>query len=587
MKQRPLFGTTFLVLIVMVLIAVAPLTFFNIEGFRDFFYHETKANLLENCSMLKNLLPSFSPEDTEALERYVKNASGSTSLRVTIINESGLVIADSHNDPEDMNNHANRPEIKAAEREGYGTATRNSATMAHEMMYAAVRINFNDGTEGTIRLARSLEDIQSSVSRITQRTILFCIIALALAAWISFIIAGRVSLLIKKIKITSSYYASGDFSEQLMIDRPEEIAELADDLNRMGAQLKERIRTIEEQRNELQLILDNMTEPVLYTDRDLRILRINGAAERLFSISEEVTKGKSIIELFMNSEFNNFAEELIKSGKSKEEVISLELPKTVHLEIHGTVLFDSITAKASALLLVMHDITKTRMLEQMRKDFVANVSHELKTPVTMIKGYVETLIDSSGKEPEKTIKFLRIIEKHSLRVEAIINDLLFLSGIEKNDTASLTLEHIPAIDLITSAVAGCSPFAEEKGIKINIDCEEDIILTVYPLLAEQAVINLLDNAIKYSEKNTRVQIKAGKAENGKCCLSVKDQGCGIAADQQSRIFERFYRVDKARSRDSGGTGLGLSIVKHIAMTHNGSIELSSTPGEGSTFTLCI
>ena len=372
-----------------------------------------------------------------------------------------------------------------------------------------------------------------------------------------------------------------------MISRPEEIAGIADDLNSMGEQLRDRIETVEGQKNELQLILDNMTEPVLYIDRDLHLLRINGAAEKLFSISENEHRGKSILEIFMNNEFNNFAESLVEQGRSMEKVITLALPKLVHLEIHGTVLFDSAAKDVEALLLVMHDITKTKKLEEMRKDFVANVSHELKTPVTMIKGYVETLLDSPKRDPEKTSDFLRIIEKHSLRVEAIINDLLFLSGIEKSDADTLTLERIPAIDLITSAVSSSTPAAEEKNISIEVSCNEDIMMDVYPLLAEQAVINLVDNAVKYSDPGTVIKIKVSSTSDGKICLKVKDQGCGIAPDQQERIFERFYRVDKARSRDSGGTGLGLSIVKHIALTHNGTIEIDSKPGKGSVFTLCI
>jgi two-component system phosphate regulon sensor histidine kinase PhoR len=454
-------------------------------------------------------------------------------------------------------------------------------------MYAAVKIEFSDGNEGTIRLARSLEDLESRISRITRATLLIGFIALALAIWISFLVAGRVSLIIKQVKLTSKQYAAGDFSEQLIISKPEEISELADDLNRMGKQLKTRIETIEAQKEELHLILDNMSEPVLFTDKNLHLLRINGAGEKLFGINETADKSRSIIELFMNSEFNNFTEKLVKNGISREEVITLDLPKPVHLEIHGTVLFDSTGEKVTALLLVMHDITRTRTLEQMRKDFVANVSHELKTPVTMIKGYVETLLDSPDNPPAKSREFLQIIEKNSLRVEAIINDLLFLSGIEKNDTESLTLESIPAIDLITSAVASCESKAEVKNIRIVIDCDENISMNVYPLLAEQAVINLVDNAIKYSSNGTTVRISVKKADDGRTCLKVKDEGCGISIEQQNRVFERFYRVDKARSRDSGGTGLGLSIVKHIALTHNGSIDLKSTPGKGSTFTLCI
>ena len=455
MRKRPLFGATFLTLIAMVLLAIAPLTIFNIQGFKNFFYTETELSLIESGSLLKNLFPLNNLEDTELLASYAEKASESTKLRVTIIKEDGTVVSDSHNNYADMNNHADRPEIIKAIKEGRGSSVRTSTTMAHEMMYAAVRVNFADDTAGTIRLARSLEDIETRINGITRTTLLIGIIALALAVWISFLVAGKVSEIIKQIKVTSRYYASGDFSEKLMISKPEEIAEIADDLNAMGEQLKDRIETIEGQKNELQLILDSMTEPVIFTDHNLHLVRVNGAAEKLFGISEEADKGKSLIEIFMNSEFNNFAESLIKDGVSREEDITLNLPKAVQLEMHGTVLFDNNREDVIALLLVMHDITKTKQLEQMRKDFVANVSHELKTPITMIKGYVETLLDCPDKDQLKTKDFLKIIERHSLRVEAIINDLLFLSGLEKNDSDNLELENIPAIDLITSAVAGC------------------------------------------------------------------------------------------------------------------------------------
>ena len=386
MRHKPLFGVTFITLIAMVLLAIAPLTIFNIQGFRSFFYNETELYLVESCRVLKNLFPESLSPDSEELAEYADKASESTNLRVTITHEDGRVLSDSHNVPDDMNNHANRPEIRAAMKGEAGTSIRNSATMAHEMMYAAIRVEFNNSESGTIRLARSLEEIDVSIRQISRNTLIICFIALLLSIWISFVVANKVSEIINKIKVTSRYYASGDFSEHLSIHSPVDIAEIADDLNQMGLQLKERIDTIEGQKNELRLILDSMTEPVLYTDSRLHMIRINGSAEKLFGISEAEDNGKSIIELFMNSELNDFAENLVKTGKSGEIILTLNLPKAIHLEIHGTVLFDAAGENVSALLLVMHDITKTRALEQMRKDFVANVSHELKTPITMSKG---------------------------------------------------------------------------------------------------------------------------------------------------------------------------------------------------------
>lgn len=587
MKHKPLFSITFTTLIAMVLLAVAPISIFNIKNFREFFHEETELFLLEGCRVLKNLYPQYSSKDSQALSDFAESAANATSLRVTITREDGTVLSDSHNDPAKMNNHALRPEIKAAMKEGSGTSIRNSPTMENEMMYAAIRISFTDGKNGTIRIARSIEEIDSRIRSITRSVFVIGFIAFALAIWISFVVANKVSEIISKVKSTSRYYASGDFSGQLQIHSPVDIAEIADDLNQMGIQLKQRIEKIEEQKSELRLILDSMTEPVLYTDSSLHTIKINRSAEKLFGINEDDDSGKSIIEIFMNSELNGFAENLVKTGESGEAVIMLNLPRPVDLEINGTVLFDASEKNVIALLLVMHDITKTKKLEQMRKDFVSNVSHELKTPVTMIKGYVETMLDNPERSKEETNKFLQIIEKHSLRVEAIINDLLFLSGIEKNGSGNLTLEKIPAIDLITSAASSCEAIAEEKNIKIKISCDENLEMEVYPLLAEQALINLVNNAVKYSEKGTEIKIKAFRNENGRSCLTVKDQGCGIAPADQERIFERFYRVDKARSRESGGTGLGLSIVKHIALTHNGSINLKSIPGKGSTFTLCL
>ena len=587
MNKKPLFGMTFFMLIAIVLIATVPLTLFNVKNFKDFFYGETEDYLLESCAVLKNLYPKSTEGDAQkTAAEFALRASADTTLRVTIISEDGSVIADSHSDTESMNNHSDRPEIIGALASGSGAAVRNSATMTYPMMYAAVRMDLPGGTR-ILRTARSLSDVEASIENINKSALLISVIMLTAAGWASFILAGNVSRLLNKISTTSRHYASGNFDEKCSIVRPGVIAGIADDLNLMGKQLKDRFDTIETQKNELHLMLNNMSEAVIFTDHNMKVIRMNGAAEKLFDIRENNQQGRSILEIFMNSRLNDFAERLIAEGRPLVEEISLDLPKPVTLEISGTVLPDSAGAHMSSLLLVMHDITRNKQLEQMRKDFVANVSHELKTPVTLIKGYIETLLDSPPGAPDRTREFLEIMEKHSLRIEAIIEDLLTLSGIERGEIKELEREHIPAIDLITSAASSCGPAAEEKKISISIDCDESIIMRVYPLMAEQALVNLIDNAVKYSPEGTRIKIKAEASEDGRTCLSVKDQGCGISADEQARVFERFYRVDKARSRESGGTGLGLSIVRHIALSHNGTIRVESTPGKGSRFILCI
>ncbi|HAK45233.1 MAG TPA: hypothetical protein DCO79_04865 [Spirochaeta sp.] len=588
MKNRPLMGVTFLILIAIVMFAIAPLTLFNMKSFKQFFYLESEIYLYNSCLMIKNLLPeALDINNISTLQSITDKAVESTDLRITITNRDGQVLADSHNDPDSMNNHADRPEIIAALKELYGTDVRESATMVVDMMYTAVKLDFADGNEGTLRISRPLADVDKSVQDITRSSLLICAVLLVIVGWISFLLAGNVSSILQRISSTARKYASGNFNDKLRISRPPEISAIADDLNLMGRQLKDRIETIESGKNELQLILNNMSEAVLFTDKNLHILRVNGAAEILFNITNSQQQGKSILEIFMNSQLNDFAVNLLTEGKHKVEELTLNRPKLVHLKVSGTALYDTTGENISSLLLVMHDITQAKQLEQMRKDFVANVSHELKTPVTLIKGYIETLLDSPAGVSEQTKGFLEIMEKHSIRIEAIIIDLLTLSGIEKGGDANLSIEETPAVDLITSAAASCRNGAGEKDIEIQIDCNENLIMNVYPLMAEQAVINLIDNAVKYSDGGTEITVKVKEGPEGKICISVKDQGCGISTENQARIFERFYRVDKARSRDSGGTGLGLSIVKHIALSHGGTINVKSRPGKGAEFTLCL
>ncbi|MDC7126640.1 MAG: PAS domain-containing protein, partial [Spirochaetales bacterium] len=379
MKKRPLFGATFAIIITLILLAITPLTIFNINEFKDFFFNETENNILETCSLLKNILSGRLPVDIPNLQEITKHTAESTNLRITIIAEDGRVLSDSHKDPKTMDNHANRPEIIAAINSGEGSSTRTSVSLKDKMMYAAVCIKFSNGELGVIRLSKSLKEIQSKISTIRNSSLIFLLVIVIISTWVCFIIAGQVSIFLKKLKSTTEHYSKGDFSQRLYIEKPAEIVELSEYINRMGQQLEERIDTINEQTNELKLILDNMTEAVFYTDVNLHLQRINGAAEALFEINQDKDKGRTILEFIRSSKFSSFAEKLIKTGKSGEDIFTLDQPQTIYLDIIGTVLKDKTGTEPVALLFVMHDITKMVQLEQMRQDFVANVSHELKT----------------------------------------------------------------------------------------------------------------------------------------------------------------------------------------------------------------
>jgi two-component system phosphate regulon sensor histidine kinase PhoR len=254
------------------------------------------------------------------------------------------------------------------------------------------------------------------------------------------------------------------------------------------------------------------------------------------------------------------------------------------LKVQGAMLRDGSGAAMGAVI-VLNDITRLRRLEAVRQDFVANVSHELKTPITSIKGFVETLLDDHEPSPENTRRFLKIIEKQANRLDAIIEDLLSLSRLEQSKGgASLKIERSRIMPIIEAAVELCQHQAEARSIRIQVECPADLAADVNPPLLEQGLVNLINNAVKYSEDGQSVFIHA-YAEDEMLVIEVIDEGTGIHANELDRIFERFYRIDKARSRDQGGTGLGLSIVKHIAQVHAGTVSVSSTPGEGSTFTL--
>jgi two-component system phosphate regulon sensor histidine kinase PhoR len=336
------------------------------------------------------------------------------------------------------------------------------------------------------------------------------------------------------------------------------------------------------QRNELEALLAAMIEGVLAVDMDLHVFKTNAAAEQLLGIPPGAAQGHDILELVRNPEFHDLIRRTIESEQPVEgEIILYGKDKRV-LQIHGTALPDAHGRIAGAVI-VLNDITRIKDLENMRRDFVANVSHELKTPITSIQGFVETLQDGAMASPGDAARFLEIIAHHSERLNAIIDDLLSLSRIERlDDKDLLNAEPGRVRDILESAILNCAERAAASGIAIELECPPDLSARMNPRLLEQAVANLIDNAIKYSEPETAVNVEA-HTEGDDVVIHVRDHGRGIAREHLPRLFERFYRVDKARSRTLGGTGLGLAIVKHIAMAHGGFASVTSAPGKGSDF----
>ena len=379
-------------------------------------------------------------------------------------------------------------------------------------------------------------------------------------------------------------FARGELGFRLIVPDSDELAGLAEALNQMSQQLQERISTIVRQNNEQRAVLSSMVEGVLAVDNQERVISLNKASGQLLGIDQTQAQGRSLQEVVRNADLRRFVTRAPRCHEPIDDDVVFHGDHEGVLQARSAALHDA-QGRGIGAVVVLNDVTDFRRLEHIRRDFVANVSHELKTPITSIKGFVETLLDGAISDPVDAQRFLQIIAKQADRLDAIIEDLLSLSKIEQGEeSGDIELVIGRVKDVVDSAIHSCQQKADERKIHICTACENDVMAKMNPALLEQAVINLLDNAIKYSEPGSEVQVLASQFFD-EVTITVSDRGCGITAEHLPRIFERFYRVDKGRSRKLGGTGLGLAIVKHIVQAHHGRVTVKSTPAVGSVFTI--
>jgi len=377
-------------------------------------------------------------------------------------------------------------------------------------------------------------------------------------------------------------YSQGVLDKRLPSWNYGEFGELSEAINKMAAQLDARIHAISAQRNEQEAVFFSMMEGVLAFDAREKLININNAAMKMLGIEKSAVVGRYMQEVIRNIHLQRFISRALASHEVEEDEISLQPSAELIVHANGSVLRGQ-NGEVLGGLIVLNDITRLRQLENIRREFVANVSHELKTPITSIKGFVETLRDGAINDPEDTRRFLAIIARQTDRLNSIIEDLLSLSKIEEGtEKQQIVLEYGKIKNVLTSAIQSCELKAKNKGIALNLTCNEMLRANINAQLLEQAVVNLIDNAIKYSDDGKSVEVSGIKNGEG-VLVSVRDHGCGIEEKHLPRLFERFYRADKARSRELGGTGLGLAIVKHIALAHSGNVDVHSVPGQGSIF----
>ncbi len=364
----------------------------------------------------------------------------------------------------------------------------------------------------------------------------------------------------------------------------DEIENLTNAFDRMAHNLRDRMETIIKDRNQILAVLGGMVEGVIAVDENESVTHMNQAAGTMLQVDSDASIGKHIWEVTRVRAVIETLGSTIQDHEGITDEVQIAQPQALTLNLNAAPLRDSKGALAGAVM-VLHDVTEIRRLEHIRRDFVANVSHELKTPVTTIKGFVETLRDGAMDDREHAHRFLDIIANNSDRLHAIIEDLLSLSRLEQTEEiTSLVRQDTVLNRIIETAVQGCTAKSETRQVTVTTECDTALQVSVNALLIEQAIVNLLDNAINYSKAGSTIHIAASRQRH-EVTVCVQDKGIGIPQEHLPRLFERFYRVDKARSRERGGTGLGLAIVKHIAQIHGGQVMVTSTLGEGSTFTL--
>lgn len=522
-----------------------------------------------------------------ALQELAVSMSSRSGSRITLIAPDGNPIADSEetlSEVAKLGNHSDRPEIIEASRAGFGKAVRHSGTVSKDLIYVAMKLNDARGqTFGFLRFSVPTTYASASAMRI-HKAVGFSIVASIIGALLLFVIFSKVfgDPIVKLSKATKAI-ADGDFSYSKLKKSRFEVGELEENIEEMALRLSDTFKGLSSERERVKAMLSSMAEGVFAVDRWGKVILANTAIERTFGIIELDIIGKTVREAIRNNEVADMVEEARNelAGVSKE--ISILVPIERSFIAEATPIKD-VSGVFQGVVCVLHDVTDIKKLEGYRSEFVANVSHELKTPLTAIRSYVETLLNGAIDDKEHNREFLQKIDKHATNLSALIDDILEISRLE----SKRELPKFSRIDMggvVACAVEDVSEKAKKKGQDLSSACEgKGITINGIEDQVYRAVMNLLDNAVNYTPSGGKIAVSCER-DGDAVIISVSDSGIGIANEHLSRIFERFYRVDKGRSRDMGGTGLGLAIVKHVMNIHNGGVSVESNEGVGSTFTL--
>jgi len=596
MSRRGLFWQLFVLYTLLALAALGIVSLRARSALRELAEGQTIRHLEAEARLVADrLIEPVQQGDFQTVQLMVRRLGDESGLRITVVLPSGRVVADSQEDPARMDSHGGRPEIAAAWRDKRPRhAIRFSDTVKEELVYVALPLVRQHGRDGAaeplalVRTAQPLEALRAATGQLERRILGAAVLAVlgigGLSAWM----AGRLSRSLRQMAEAAEQFAAGrlDHDLDLVASDPPELSTLALALQDMAAELKRRFAEILREQQRRQAMLAAMSEGVVALDSEGHILEINQSAAAMFRVQAAEVVGRPLHEVVRNAALLQLVDRVADTRQAGGEEIVLYGEPQRHLMVRANVLEEP-EGRLPGTLLVLFDLTRLKQLETVRRDFVAAAGHELRTPLTSIKGYAETLLDGALDNREDAERFVRTILQETNRLMALMADIFALARIENEaEKGLLETAFQPLRPVLEEALAACRHAAAEKRIELELEAPAELNACVNPSLLQQAVVNLVDNAIKYSPPDTVVRVVAGR-EQDRIAIRVIDQGCGIEAHHLPRLFERFYRVDKARSRELGGTGLGLAIVKHIVLAHGGAVQVASRPGQGSTFTILL
>ena len=587
MKKRILFRQFFGAHILILIAAIGFVALYTWHASRVAFHRQWVRELELQASLAAALVPdSKGAVDDKLIARFFERLGQTDENRFTLILPDGKVLGDSSADSRQMMLHSDRPEVIEAIKNGRGMSQRYSSSLGKQMLYLAQRVPREGPMQAVVRVSVPVKTLTREMDASDRILLVLLLVVLGATLALSYGFALRIIGPVSDLQKGLARIGGGELAYRLAIPPVPHLAELARSINQTADRLQKYIQALNEERSLRTLILANMTRGVIAIDPRHAVLDLNDAARRLLALNNPTPDGTRIGEVLRYPELLSLIDESERSGEPVEKEMAMDGSGEVLLNLRATALKD-VSGVRVGTLVVLSDVTLLRRLETVRQDFVANVSHELRTPVTSVKGFAEALLDGAVKDPETAERFLKIIVRQANQLELIIRDLLDLSRLEDHSAQALDRQETPVIELLKNAAELCQGRAAERGVTLSLACEDGLTAVVHPGLMEQALVNLIDNAITYgtvSGKSAKVDIEAAK-EGPSVRITVRDYGPGIEHKHLDRLFERFYRVDKGRSREFGGTGLGLAIVKHIALIHKGTVGVESEVGKGSVFTI--